>query len=45
MGRIFHTNLKIRMVISGIATAKNHIELLVPGQISDRIRDPKQTLV
>ena len=33
MGRISHTNLKIRMVISGIATSKNHIELLVPGQI------------
>jgi hypothetical protein len=32
-GRIFHTNLKIRMVISGIATSENHIELLVPGQI------------
>jgi hypothetical protein len=28
-----HTNLKIRVVISGITTAKNHIELLVPGQI------------
>ncbi len=33
MGRISHTNLKIRMVISEIATSKNHIELLVPGQI------------
>jgi hypothetical protein len=33
MGRISHTNLKNRMVISGIATSKNHIELLVPGQI------------
>jgi hypothetical protein len=33
MGRIFHTNLKNRMVISRIATSKNHIELLVPGQI------------
>jgi hypothetical protein len=33
MGRISHTNLKIRMVISRIATSKNHIELLVPGQI------------
>jgi hypothetical protein len=33
MGRISHTNLKIRMVISIIATSKNHIELLVPGQI------------
>jgi hypothetical protein len=29
MGRISHTNLKIRMVISVIATSKNHIELLV----------------
>jgi hypothetical protein len=26
-------NLKIRMVIFEIATSKNHIELLVPGQI------------
>jgi hypothetical protein len=41
MGRISHTNLKIRMVIYKIATSKNHIEpciellmeLLVPGQI------------
>ena len=33
IGRISHTNLKIRMVISKIATSKNHIELLVPGQI------------
>jgi hypothetical protein len=33
MARISHTNLKNRMVISGIATSKNHIELLVPGQI------------
>jgi hypothetical protein len=35
MGRISHTNLKIRMVISRIAISKNHIELhvLVPGQI------------
>jgi hypothetical protein len=33
MGRISHTNLKTRMVISGIATSKIHIELLVPGQI------------
>jgi hypothetical protein len=40
-----HTNLKIRMVISGIATSKNHIELLVPGQIWDRICDPGQILV
>jgi hypothetical protein len=28
------------MVISGIATSKNDIELLVPGEIWDRIRDP-----
>jgi hypothetical protein len=42
IGRISHTNLKNRMVIygmviSGIATSKNHIYqielLLVPGQI------------
>jgi hypothetical protein len=33
MGRISHTNLKNRMVIFGIATSKNHIELLVPDQI------------
>jgi hypothetical protein len=33
MGRISHTSLKIRAVIYGIATSKNHIELLVPGQI------------
>jgi hypothetical protein len=33
------------MVISRIATSKNHIELLVPGQIWDRIRDPEQILV
>jgi hypothetical protein len=33
------------MVISEIATSKNHIELLVPGQIWDRIRDPVQILV
>jgi hypothetical protein len=47
MGRISHTNLKNRMVISRIATSKNHIELhiLVPGQILDRIRDPGQILV
>jgi hypothetical protein len=32
------------MVISKIATSKNHIELLVPGQIWDRIRDPEQIL-
>jgi hypothetical protein len=45
MGRISHTNLKIRMVISRIATLKNHKELLVPGQICDWIRDPEQILV
>ena len=28
-----------------IATSKNHIELLVPSQIWDRIRDPEQILV
>jgi hypothetical protein len=33
MGRISHTNLKICMVISSIATSKNHIELQAPGQI------------
>jgi hypothetical protein len=33
------------MVISGVATSKNHIELLVPGKIWDRIRDPGQILV
>jgi hypothetical protein len=32
MGRISHTNLKNRMVISGVVTSKNHIELLVPGK-------------
>ena len=40
-----HTNLKNRMVISAVATSKNHIELLVPGQIWDRICDPGQILV
>jgi hypothetical protein len=40
MGRISHTNLKNRMVIYGVATSKNHIELLVPGQIWDQFRDP-----
>jgi hypothetical protein len=40
MGRISHTIFKNRMVISRMATSKNHIELLVPGQIWDRIRDP-----
>jgi hypothetical protein len=44
MGRISHTNLKIRMMISRIATSKNHIELLVPSQIGDRIRDPELAL-
>jgi hypothetical protein len=39
MGRISHTNLKNRTVISRIATSKNHIELLVPGQIRDRSTD------
>jgi hypothetical protein len=33
MGRISHTNLKNRMVISGIATSKNHIELHVPVRV------------
>jgi hypothetical protein len=33
------------MVIYGVATSKNHIELLVPGKIWDRIRDPGQILV
>jgi hypothetical protein len=33
------------MVIFSIETSKNHIELLVPGQIGDRIRDPVQILV
>jgi hypothetical protein len=28
-----------------IAGSKNHIELLVPGQIRDRIRNPEQILV
>jgi hypothetical protein len=34
-GGLYGQNLpyKIRMVISRIATSKNHIELLVPGQI------------
>jgi hypothetical protein len=30
MGRISHTDWKSRMVICGIATSKNHIELLLP---------------
>jgi hypothetical protein len=29
VGRISHTNFKNRMVISRIATSKNHIELLI----------------
>jgi hypothetical protein len=33
MGRISHTNLKNRIVFSGIATSKNHIELLVPAAV------------
>ena len=33
MGKISHTNLKNRMVISGVATSKNHMELLVPDKI------------
>ena len=33
MDRISNTNLKNRMVISGVVTSKNHIELLVPGKI------------
>ena len=28
-----------------ITASKNHIELLVPGQIRDRIPDPEQILV
>ena len=44
MARIFHTNLKIRMMISGLVTSRNYIKLLVPGQIWDHIRDPKQIL-
>jgi hypothetical protein len=32
-GQNLPQNLKNRMVISRIATSKNHIELLVPGQI------------
>jgi hypothetical protein len=36
MGRISHTNLKNRSVISGIATSKNHIELLVPVRSETR---------
>ena len=33
VGRISHTNLKSRMVVSRTATSKKHKELLVPGQI------------
>jgi hypothetical protein len=44
-GGLYGYNFKNRMVISGIATSKNHIELLVSGQIWDRIRDPGQILV
>jgi hypothetical protein len=48
-GGLYGQNLpykfKIRMVISRIATSKNHIELLVPGQIWDWICDPEQILV
>jgi hypothetical protein len=47
MGRISH-NLKIRMVVSKIATSKNHIELqlycVVPA-VRSEIRDPLQILV
>jgi hypothetical protein len=32
-GRFCPYKLKNRIVISGIATSKNHIELLVPSQI------------
>jgi hypothetical protein len=45
IGRISHTNLKIRVAIYRIATSKNHIEVLVPGEIWDRFCDPEQTLV
>jgi hypothetical protein len=45
MGRISHTNLKNRTMISEIATSKNHIELLDPGQIWDKICDPTKILV
>ena len=48
-GGLYGQNLsykfKNRIVISGVATSKNHIELLVSGQILDRIRDPGQILV
>ena len=47
-GGLYGQNLpykfKNRIVISQIATTKNHIELLVPGQICDRIRDREQIL-
>ena len=45
VGKISHTNLKIRMVISGIATSKIHIELLVRGQMCNWICAPRQILV
>jgi hypothetical protein len=48
-GGLYGQNLpykfKNRIVISRIATSKNHIELLVPGQIWDRIGDPERILV
>ena len=45
MGRISHTNFKMCVVIFKIVTSKNHIELRVPGKISDRICDPVPILV
>jgi hypothetical protein len=44
MGRISHTSLKKRIVISGIATSKNHIELLVPGRFDLRQRRNRKFL-
>jgi hypothetical protein len=44
-GRNLPYKVKICMVISEIVTSKNHIELLVSGRISDRIRELKQILV
>jgi hypothetical protein len=48
-GGLYGQNLpykfKNRMVIFGVATSKNQIELPMPGQIWDRIRDPEQTMV
>jgi hypothetical protein len=40
-GRISHTNLKIRVVMSRTTTSKNHavLHVLFPGQIWDWIRD------